>query len=84
MCVKSRVLVTEQEWLDKQSALEEWNKGPCLLGKNKMPAGWVCDVAHSPREAVDNDPANQCAEYREGKAHHFVEVDVDCKLIRAV
>ncbi len=55
--------------------------GPCL--SDKITEGWVCDVAHSPRQAIDNDPANQCPEF--GKtAGHFVEVDEDCKFIRAV
>ena len=42
----------------------------------------VCDVAHSPREAVDDLPENQCADFREGRAHHFVEVTPDCRFIR--
>lgn len=63
-----------------------WIAGPCLSDSQPgvMPAGWVCDVAHSPREATDNEPANQCVEYRDGRAHRFVEVDVECKLIRTV
>ena len=55
--------------------------GPCLDAA--MPDGWVCDVVHDPREAVDNLPENQCAAYRNGTAQHFVEVVTDCKLIRA-
>ncbi|MEM0475766.1 MAG: hypothetical protein QW343_03155 [Candidatus Norongarragalinales archaeon] len=63
-----------------------WLEGPCLsdAAPGKMPSGWVCDVAHSPRESVDDEPENQCAEYRSGAARHFVEVDVECKVIRAV
>ena len=38
-------------------------------------------VAHSPREAVDDLPENQCADFR-GGAHHFVEVAPDRRLIR--
>ena len=60
--------------------------GPCLSDEdvNWMVEDWVCDVAHSPREDVDNLPENQCQAYKEGKAHHFVEVDPDCELIRTV
>ncbi len=43
---------------------------------------WVCDVAHYPRQNIDNLPENQCQQYRQGKAHHFVEVDENCNLIR--
>ncbi len=67
-----------------------WNEGPCLSddAARKREAGlasdWVCDVAHFPRVPADDNPANQCAEYRNGGARHFVEVDVDCKTIRVV
>ncbi len=54
--------------------------GPCL--SNHIRPGWVCDVAHYPRQPVDNNPQNQCPAY--GKtAAHFVEVTPDCKFIRA-
>ena len=68
-------------------ALEiDLSDGPCLSDGdvNWMIEDWVCDVAHSPRVDVDNQPENQCQTYREGKAHHFVEVDPDCNFIRAV
>lgn len=61
---------------------QELNQGPCL--SNEIVKDWVCDVAHSPREAVDNQPENQCSAYREGITKHFVEVDTSCKLIKAV
>ena len=63
------------------SALE---LGPCLLDPIPNEPDWVCDVAHSPRTGVDNNPHNQCQDYLTGKAHHFVEVSPECKLIRAV
>ncbi len=58
--------------------------GPCLSDNNPKwkHEGWVCDVAHSPRLPVDNLPENQCREYREGKASHFVEVNEQCEYIR--
>ena len=55
--------------------------GPCL--SNGVASGWVCDVAHDPRQPVDDEPANQCSAYGVS-ASHFVEVDADCDLIRAV
>jgi len=63
------------------SALE---LGPCLLDPIPNEPDWVCDVAHSPRQEMDNNPHNQCQDYLTGKAHHFVEVSTECKLIRAV
>ncbi len=44
---------------------------------------WVCDIAHWPRENIDNLPENQCKDYREGKARHFIELDKNCEFIRA-
>jgi len=57
------------------------SSGPCL--SNEIIPGWVCDVAHWPREDVDNRKENQCPAY--GKtAFHFVEVNPRCEFIRAV
>ena len=55
--------------------------GPCLDGD--IINDWACDVAHSPREDIDNLVENQCETYREGLSTHFVEVTPDCSLIRA-
>lgn len=55
------------------------SSGPCL---GMIATDYVCDIAHSPRSLEDNLPQNQCADFREGKAHHFVEVTSDCRIIR--
>ncbi|HET9214187.1 MAG TPA: hypothetical protein VFN93_05495 [Gaiellaceae bacterium] len=54
--------------------------GPCL---GVVVEGWVADVAHDPREAVDDRPENQCEAYRSGEADHFVELDPAGQVIRA-
>jgi len=55
--------------------------GPCL--SDEIIPDWVCDVAHFPRQEIDNVKGNQCSGY--GKtAKHFVEVDPECNYIRAV
>ncbi len=59
----------------------DFSKGPCL--DDNIAPDWVCDMAHSPREAVDDDPANQCPSYGI-TAHHFVEVAENCRIIRVV
>lgn len=57
--------------------------GPCLANPIPSNPDWVCDVAHWPREEVDNLKENQCSAY--GKvAKHFVEVTPNCTFIRAV
>ena len=58
----------------------EMTNGPCL---GTVAPDWVADVAHDPRQAVDDDPANQCAAYRSGEAHHFVELDPEGDFIRS-
>jgi hypothetical protein len=58
-------------------------RGPCIAERLPGLPDWVADVAHDPRQPVDDDPANQCSRYRAQKAHHFVELDPSGKLIRA-
>jgi hypothetical protein len=63
---------------------EDLSAGPCLsdaLPGRVVQPDWVCDVAHSPRQDVDNQPKNQCAAYYDGTAHHFIEVDPACAYI---
>lgn len=69
-----------------KSALQQGidlSDGPCLSTENPewKIIGWVCDVAHDPREDVDNETKNQCPEF--GKTvSRFVEVTPQCTLIR--
>jgi hypothetical protein len=58
----------------------DFTDGPCL---GVIMENWVADVAHDPRQDVDDEPANQCEAYRSGEADHFVELDPDGNLIRA-
>jgi hypothetical protein len=58
----------------------DMSNGPCL---GIIKPGWVADIAHDPRQPVDDDPANQCAEYRSGEADHFVELDPEGEFIRS-
>ncbi len=74
-----------------QDALKEGkdiSNGPCLSDNSTdwMVENWVCDVAHSPRTAVDNQRENQCNEwlegYNKGYAPKFVEVSPTCEFIK--
>jgi hypothetical protein len=65
---------------------EDLSLGPCL--SESLPDGividdWVCDVAHNPRQVIDDIPTNQCPTYHRGDADHVVEVDPTCSLILA-
>jgi hypothetical protein len=57
--------------------------GPCISESLPGLPDWVADIAHSPRQPVDDEPSNQCQRYRSGQAHHFVELDESGQLIRA-
>jgi len=59
------------------------SSGPCLVESIPGLNFWSCDVAHNPRQPIDNLPENQCSSFREGRTKHFVEVDINCNLIRA-
>jgi len=75
-------LIKAQEiWRAKVLAGEDLSDGPCL--SNEVISGWVADIAHNPRQAVDNLPENQCSAYRDGTAKHFVEIDLEGNLIKA-
>lgn len=58
----------------------DMSRGPCL---GVIEPGWVADVAHDPRQDVDDQPENQCPEYRSGEADHFVELDPEGEYIRS-
>ncbi|MDP3964174.1 MAG: hypothetical protein Q8Q20_00745 [bacterium] len=59
---------------------EDLSPGPCL--DEAVIPNWVCDVAHSPRKSVDDDPVNQCGSFRNKRAAHYIELDENCDLIR--
>ncbi len=58
--------------------------GPCLSELYPQYwnfTDWVCDVAHWPRQDIDNTPSYMCSSF--GKtAHNFIEVNPDCEPIR--
>lgn len=58
------------------------DSGPCLLNPIEEYPGWVCDVAHYPRQDIDNLPENQCSAYRERAASNFIELDTRCNIIK--
>ena len=65
--------------LSKEAGVD-FSNGPCL--SNALMPGWVADVAHNPRELIDDDILNQCSSYINGTAEHFVELDLEGNLIR--
>ena len=91
MCIRDRgeAVAIEVCINECQTALDggrNLSDGPCLIDPIEN-IGWVCDVAHRPRQEIDDMPENQCsswiAAYNEGRRMHFVEVSPECDFIRA-
>lgn len=64
----------------KKELGEDFTAGECLT--NDLLPEWVADIAHSPRQNIDNEPQNQCQAYLEGRATHFVELDPEGNVLR--
>jgi len=58
----------------------DFSAGPCLT--NDLMPDWVVDLVHEPRQPIDDVPANQCPAFLEGRATHFVELDLSGNLVR--
>ncbi|TSC92687.1 MAG: Uncharacterized protein CEN89_524 [Candidatus Berkelbacteria bacterium Licking1014_7] len=80
-------VIEQQELIQKvlnlyQKAKEQgtdFTNGPCL---GTIDSDWVADIAHSPRQDGDDLPENQCPDFREGKANHFIELDPKGEIIK--
>jgi hypothetical protein len=73
------VSLAKKRFADEKARGLDMSRGPCL---GVIASGWVADVAHDPRQPVDDLPRNQCAAFRNGQAEHFVELDPSGALIR--
>ncbi len=58
----------------------DMNSGPCLT--EELSPDWVLDIAHEPRESIDDLPENQCARYLSGQAEHIIELNINGELIK--
>ena len=76
------VLITKAKsiYQDKKEKGMDFTTGPCL--SNDFADGWVLDLVHNPRTPVDDLLENQCSAFLEGKAEHFIELDLAGNLIR--
>jgi hypothetical protein len=68
-------------FVNAEASGTDFSDGPCL--SNNLANDWVADIAHNPRTEVDDQAENQCSAYRNGTAHHFVELDTNGQYIRA-
>jgi hypothetical protein len=67
----------------RESKTRDLSNGPCLSESLRGLPDWAVDIAHDPRQPVDDELANQCQSYRNGQTHHFVELTPTGRLIRA-
>lgn len=65
----------------KRESGGDFSNGPCL--SNALMPGWVVDIVHNPRLSVDDLLENQCSAYLEGRAKHFIELDIEGNFVRA-
>jgi hypothetical protein len=80
---RDRAIAEAMEAYERVEGTEDLERGPCIAEQLPGVPDWVADIAHDPRQAVDDDPANQCQRYRDGEASHFVELTPAGELIRA-
>lgn len=72
--------LAKKVYAEKKAQGMDFTNGPCL--SNDLMPDWVADVAHKPRQPIDDLPQNQCPAF--GKtARHFVELNPQGEFIRA-
>ncbi len=74
------IRLAQEAYAEAKAAGIDMEPGPCL---GVIAPGWVADVAHDPRQPIDDEPENQCEAYRSGEAEHFVELDPEGNYIRS-
>lgn len=75
--------VAAAKFLYAGQAKRDLRTGPCLSESLPGLSDWAVDIAHDPRQAVDDQQSNQCQSFRDGETHHFVELTPGGQLIRA-
>lgn len=77
------ITAAEAAYQQAVAAGTDLTNGPCISEALPGVTGWVADIAHDPRTAVDDDPANQCQSFVNGTAEHFVELTPEGVVIGA-
>jgi hypothetical protein len=83
---------TPEQVLQQQEAincaLEKFNNYNFIEEINSQCLGscedYAVDIVHVPRATEDNLIENQCADFREGKVSHFIELDKNGEIVRIV
>ncbi|MFH1171516.1 MAG: hypothetical protein V1778_03190 [bacterium] len=56
-----------------KDAHRDLSAGPCL---GSIFHGWVADIVHVPRQAIDDLQENQCESFLNGESPHVVELSI--------
>ncbi len=75
------IRLAQELFREKKAQGMDMSAGPCLA--EEIIPDWCVDVAHSPRQDVDNLPQNRCRSYIERRVRHFIELDPEGNVIRA-
>ena len=75
------VLAAKKLYEERKGMGDDFSNGQCLA--NDIIPDWSADIAHQPRLPIDDDVTYQCAAFREGKTHHFLELDPNGNFLRA-
>lgn len=78
--VDSAVAQSRKVYNEKKKEGIDFTNGPCL--SNDLISGWVLDLVHNPRLNIDDLKSNQCAAFLEGRAKHFIEMDLKGNIVR--
>jgi len=79
--VQNLAIAQAKEVYQQKKALgDDFTDGPCLT--ERLMDDWVVDIVHNPRLESDDLPNNQCQNFLNGTAHHFVELDIEGNLVR--
>jgi|CXWK01.1.fsa_nt_gi hypothetical protein len=78
--IDNAVKKAQDVYKNRKNAGTDFSSGPCLT--NDLMPDWVVDIAHNPRQKLDELAENQCPAYIEGRAAHFVELDLEGEVIR--
>jgi hypothetical protein len=80
---EAAMAAAEEAFAEAEAEGQDLGSGPCIAEELPGLSDWVADVAHDPRQPVDDRPENQCRRFRDREASHFVELTSDGDLIQA-
>ncbi|MDO8513908.1 MAG: hypothetical protein Q7S37_05400 [bacterium] len=72
--------LAKKRYQEEKAKGTDLENGPCL---GLIAIGWIADIAHNPRQSIDDKPENMCQDYRDGTVKNFIELDLNGQVIRS-